>query len=70
MKSQVIVFIVLAGWAAGLAAEKKQLPRKQVQAQYNPKELSVDKKSAKWELSELDAAKKRSRTTPKGNLKK
>ena len=70
MKTQVIVFIVLAGFAVGLAAEKKQVPRKQVQAQYNPKELSVDKISAKRQPSEIEAAKKPSEARQKRKAKR
>ena len=50
---------MLMGFGAGMAAEKKRAPATKKQAQYNPKELGVDKAAAKWEPSELDASKNR-----------
>lgn len=59
MRLYVFGLAILIGFGAGMAAEKKKAPGAKKQAQYNPKELGVDKAAAKWELSELDASKNR-----------
>lgn len=55
------------GFGAGMAAEKKRPPVKK-QAQYNPKELGVDKAS-KWEGPDYDASKNRQAQPKKKRVK-
>ena len=65
MKTMLAVLVVCLGVGAVILGEEKKAPNK-AQAQYNPKELGVDKtkgspkKGAKWEGPEFDAAKSKS----------
>jgi hypothetical protein len=70
MKKTLAILVTLLGLAAGILAEEKAPANKQ--AQYNPKELGVEKqrKGVKWEGPDLDAAKGQRKTKQKAKGKK
>jgi len=71
MKTMLAVLVVCLGLAAVILGEEKKPAKKQ--AQYNPKEVGVDKvkgsppKGAKWEGPEFDAMKNPQKAKKKGN---
>ena len=69
MRLYVFGLAILIGFGAGMAAEKKKTPGAKKQAQYNPKELGVDKAAAKWEGPDYDASKNRQAQPKKKRVK-